>query len=167
MSYRLKDRSKTPHKGFIWIDPKTTMLIEARNYPNWLSAAIDHRVGMGLPIPDPAEMEDQLCGRYDEKTRQQYCNFVDGVEASPILGVGGTLKTMLAAIGISACWGCIDLARRMDDWGPDGCEENMPEIVKIMQQNADRRNWARFVPFKEQGSELLVHIAIVKVRDRS
>lgn len=166
-TYRLKDKRRTPHKGFIWIDPITTYMIDARNYTTWLSLAIEHRSGMMLAIPTPEEMECQLCERFSEETRKQYCELVDGTEIKPILGVGGTLKSMLAAIGISACWSCIDMAGKMDAWGPDGCEEHMDEIVQIMQENAGKRDWYRFLPFKEAGSEMLVRMAIKKVRDRS
>lgn len=165
MSYRLKNKEKCPPHGFQWIDPVTTMLIEARNHGNWLSKAIEHRQGMLLAMPLVEEMEDQICGRMDDHTRKQYCTYVDGNQVSPILGVGGVLKSMLAAIGVHACWGCIDLARKMDEWGPDGCEEHMTEIVQTMQHNAEKRNWYKYVPFKEQGSELLVRIAINKVRE--
>lgn len=164
--YRLRDKNRTPPKGFVWVDPITTFPVEARSYSNWRSMAIDHRSANAQAIPSEEEMEDQLCRRYDAETRQRICVLCDGTSIQPILGVGGTLKAMLAAIGISACWSCIDTAAQMDKWGPDGCEEHMGEIVAVMNANAARKNWLRFVPFKEAGAEMLVQLAIKKVRDR-
>lgn len=165
--YRLIDRGKTPPQGFLWIDPITTQAAEARNYANWVARGAEIRSANGNPIPSEAEMEDQLCRRYDEKTRQHYCQSYDGDQPQQNLGVGSTLKTMLAAIGVNACWGCINLAKRMDDWGPDGCEEHMAEILEIMEDNAKKKNWLKFLPFKQLGSRIMVQIAIDKVREQS
>lgn len=164
--WRLIDRSKTPPRGFQWIDPITTFMVSARNHANWMADAAEHRVGNRNPIPSPEEMEDQYCNRLDPKTKLQYCQQFDGNELVKSLGVGSTLKMMLANIGVSACWGCINLANRMDGWGPDGCEEHMTEILEIMDQNAQKRDWYRFVPFKEQGSRMLVNHAIKRVREQ-
>lgn len=164
--YRLIDRSKTPPRGFIWIDPITTLQIEARNYANWRAKACEHRAGNAYPVPSEEEMEDQLCDRFDPKTRQRICQQYEDTGPVKALGVGGTLKDLLARIGVNACWGCINLAKKMDDWGPEGCEEHMAEIVETMNDNASKRNWYKFVPFKEAGSELLVRFAINTVRER-
>jgi len=163
--YRLIDRSKTPPKGFLWVDSFTTQAAEARNYANWRAQAIEIRVANGNPIPTEEEMEDQMCGRYLPEIRKNFCESYDAQGTVQNYGVGSTLKSMLASIGISACWGCINLAKKMDDWGPDGCEEHMEEIVATMNENASKRNWYKFVPFAEKGSELLVRLAIKRVRD--
>ncbi len=164
MPWKLKDPKSTPPKGFLYIYPITTMAIDARNIDNWLTLATDHRVANALPLPELKEMEDQLCGRYDEKTRTQICIEYDDNGPVVRLGVGGTLKKMLATVGVSACWGCANLANRMDAWGPDGCEEHMPEIVEGMSENAMKSRWTRYIPFKEMGAEALVRLAIAKVR---
>jgi len=165
--FRLIQRNKTVPHGFIWIDPITTQEVSARNYPNWIAAATEVRVANGNPLPTEAEMEDQLCGRFDEKTRRSLCQEVNGDGVVKRLGVGSTLKDMLARIGISACWGCLNLAQRMDGWGPDGCEEHMEEILEAMDRNAQQRNWLKYLPFREAGSKLLVQAAINKVREQS
>lgn len=162
--WKLKNPSVTPPKGFLWVDPITNMEVHAQNIDNWLSQATDHRVANALPLVELDEMQDQLCRRYDEKTRQQVCAEYDGAGIVRRLGVGGTLKAMLAAVGISSCWGCTKLAERMDAWGPDGCEEHMGEIVATMSENANSNRWTRHLPFKQLGAEALVRIAIAGVR---
>jgi hypothetical protein len=164
---RLIHKNKTVPHGFVWIDPITTQEVSARNYPNWMAAATVIRVANGNPLPTEAEMEDQLCGRFDEKTRRRLCESYDDNGQVRNMGVGSTLKDMLARIGVKACWGCLNLAQRMDDWGPDECEAHMPEILEIMEDNAQKRNWMKLIPFREAGSKLLVQRAIKKVREQS
>lgn len=168
MSYRLKDRTrKPPRPGFSWIDPATTQLVEGPNYMTWRTNIIEVCVANGSEIATEDEVEDQLCGRFDAESRKEYCDCVDGDEVRPILGVGSILKGLFAKIGIHSCWSCVDWAKRMDAWGPDGCEANMAQIVSAIEENASKRNWARFIPFREQGAELMVRIAIRKVREQS
>ena len=164
--YRLKDPSKTPPKGFRFIDPETQFLVSARNHANWISQATDHRVANNLPLVSIEEMENQLCGAYDEKIRRDVCQECDVMGDVQRLGVGGTLKQMLASVGISSCWSCTNLAARMDVWGTDGCEEHMTEIVEMMNENAAQRKWTKYIPFKELGAEAIVRIAIRKVRNQ-
>lgn len=164
--FKIRDKNKTPPHGFTWVDPLTSFEINARSYPNWRSAALEHRGANNNPVPSEEEMDDQFCMRLSEKERERWCTFVDTDGPKPILGVGGVLKEMLAAIGISSCWSCVDTAGQMDRWGPDGCEEHMGEIVAIMERNANKKNWLRFIPFKQQGAELLVRRAISTVRER-
>ena len=165
--WRLKNQQNTPPKGFLWVDPITNMEVHAQNVANWLTIATDHRVANALPLPNLEEMEHQLCGRYDERTRQQVCQEYDASGVIKRLGVGSTLKGMLAAVGVSACWGCTKLAERMDTWGPDGCEENMAEIVATMSENANSNRWTRYLPFKQLGAEALVRIAIAKAKEQA
>lgn len=165
MSYRLKDKNKKPPRpGFAWIDPDTSQMVDGPNYMAWRNNAIEERTANGLSISSEEEMEDQLCAHLSPEVRAQICVQMEDGQPEPILGVGATLKRTLARIGIHACFSCMDLAGRMDKWGPDGCEEHMGEIVGIMQENANRKNWLRFLPWKEQGAEMLVRHAIAKVR---
>lgn len=166
-SFRLRHTANTPPKGFRWIDPITLMEVTAQNYANWTGQAADHRVANALPLAEPLEMEAQLCAGLSEKTRREWCMEYDESGAVVRLGVGGTLKSMFASFGISACFGCLNLAGRMDAWGPDGCEEHMEEIVGIIEENASQKNWARFIPFKAIGARAAVLLAIRKVRERS
>lgn len=109
-------------------------------------------------------MEHQLCESYDAQTRINVCLQDDGYVPKPG-GPGTILKNRLQGFGIKACWGCLDLAGKMDAWGPEGCEENMQYIVDAMQANADQRKWMRFVPFKEMGCRALVEWAITEARN--
>lgn len=162
--FKLRNPQATPPRGFKWIDPITGYVVTARNHANWISQASDHRVANGLGIPNAAEMEDQLCRNYDDRVRSQACIEYDENGVVTRRGPGSILKEILHGFGIQACWGCLDLAAKMDAWGPDGCEENMTYIVEAMQQNAEHRKWTRFVPFKEIGSTALVKLAIAKAR---
>lgn len=163
--YKLIHRNVTVPHGFKWIDPMTMQEVTARNYPNWRAQAIEIRVANQLPLPTEEEMEDQLCSQYDEKTRRRLCSEYDPDGVVKIQGVGSTLKEILARIGVSACFGCMNLAKRMDDWGPAGCEEHMEEILEAMEQNAQKRNWMKLIPFRETGSRWLVNLAIRVVRE--
>lgn len=161
---RLRDRSKTPPKGFKFSDPITGNVVYARNHANWTSQTGEQRVGNGLAIPLVEDMEDQLCQGFDPLTKKDFCEEYDA--NGPIFrkGPGSILKDMLHGFGIQACWGCLDLAAKMDQWGPDGCEENLAYVVEVMQQNAEHRKWTRFIPFREAGSLALVKLAISKSR---
>ncbi len=161
---RLKDRSKTPPKGFKFIDPMTGLVVYARNHANWTGQASDHRVANGLEIASVEEMEDQMCQGFEGSVRRDFCEEYDASGPVNRKGPGSILKDMLHAFGIQACWGCLDLAAKMDQWGPDGCEENMTYIVDAMQANAEHRKWTRFIPFKELGSAALVKLAISRSR---
>lgn len=165
---RLKDRSNTPPtppKGFKWTDPMTGNVIYARNHPNWLSHAAEQRVGNGLAIPSRDEMEDQMCGEFSPQTKRDLCEEYDANGPVNRKGSGSILKDTLHSFGIVACWGCLDLAAKMDQWGPDGCEENMTYIVEAMKANAEHRKWYRFVPFAALGIETMVKLAIHKSRN--
>src|SRR5574343_1279210 len=142
--YKLRDPNNTPPKGFTWIDPITTLRINTRNHSNWLTEATNHRSANALPIPDVGDMEDQLCRSYDDRTRSQVCMECDGSDEVKRLGVGGMLKSMLANVGIAACWSCTKIAEKMDSWGPDGCERNMPEIVETMKENSIQSKWTKY-----------------------
>lgn len=162
--YKLRNRADTPPGGFSWTDPVTMQFINARNFSNWITQANALRVANRQELPTEQEMEDQLCSSYDPKTRAQVCLEVDGNELNPILGVGGELKRLLAACGVKACWSCVDMARQMDDWGPDECERRRTEIVAGMVERANSLNWWRFVPFKEKGTDTFLTIAIERAR---
>lgn len=163
--WRLRNRDKTPPKGFRWLDPLTNYEVTARNYANWMSAAEAHRVGNQLPMLDTAEMEDQVCGRLEGASLREYCEEVTADnQRVASRGVGDILKAMLSSIGIQACFGCQNLQHKMNSWGPDGCEEHMPEILEFMEENAQAKNWMRFIPFREAGSKALVKMAITKAR---
>lgn len=161
---RLKDRSVTPPKGFKWVDPTTGFVVYARNHANWKGQASEHRVVNGLAIASVEEMEDQMCRGFNPMTQRDFCEEYDANGPVNRKGPGSILRDTLHAFGIQACWGCLDLAEKMDSWGPDGCEENMTYIVNVMKANAEHRKWFRFVPFKDLGCESIVKLAIAKSR---
>jgi hypothetical protein len=78
-------------------------------------------------------------------------------EQDPI-GPGTILSQSLALIGITASptCGCKRKARQMNDWGPDGCDAHMPEILAGLREEAERRK----MPFVEPVARLLVQRAI-------
>lgn len=161
---RLKDRSATPPKGFKWVDPITGFTVYARNHANWKGQASEHRVANGLEIASVEEMEDQMCAGFGASTRKDFCEEYDANGPVNRKGPGSILKDMLHGFGIQACWGCLDLAAKMDQWGPDGCAEHMTYIVDAMKANAEHRKWFRFVPFASIGCEAIVMLAISKSR---
>lgn len=162
--FRLRSRANTPPGGFIWVDPISMQVAEARNHANWTDAANAIRVANRKELASVESMEDQLCGTYNEATRREYCVEVEGGSLNPVLGPGGELKRLLASFGIKACFSCVDVARQMDEWGPDECERRLPEIVVGMTERANHMNWIRFLPFKEIGAEQCVKTAIARSR---
>lgn len=78
-------------------------------------------------------------------------------------GPGTILKLLLAKCGITPGGGCKcnATARQMDREGVAWCEAHFEEIVAVMTEEANRRNWLRFVPFKALGAEGLVRTAIL------
>lgn len=165
----LIDKKRCPHKGFVWNDPITGRLINARSYANLTSEVTLHRVSNGIEAPPDQEIQDSVCRHllkeYGEQTMKSACIEAGIYEPKPG-GPGTILKERLQQFGINACWGCLDLASKMDAWGPDGCEENFTYIKNAMHANAEHRRWYRFVPFKEMGSEAIIRWAIAESRTR-
>jgi hypothetical protein len=60
------------------------------------------------------------------------------------MGVGQHLKQLLSCLGIrsSAACACNAYARRMDEWGPDGCVSRMQEILAWLEGQAKARKLA-------------------------
>lgn len=56
------------------------------------------------------------------------------------------------------CGSCADMARKMDQWGPDGCKEHMETILDRLDREAAKRNLS--VPFQRTVARLLVKQAI-------
>ena len=164
--YKVKNKSACPHKGFQWDDPSTGYQISARNYPNFIDQIVKHRVANSLVIPSNEEIEHAFCQKLDPKIRQETCQEYDENGPKKRRGPGSILKSSLRALGIDACMSCLDLAAKMDAWGPDGCEvpENFAYIVSVIRANAERKKWFRVLPFKEMGIEKSVQAAIFACR---
>lgn len=80
----------------------------------------------------------------------------------PTSGPGTELKKLLKTIGITATPTCSCNARaaQMDEWGPDVCEQKIPEIVDWLAGEAK----ARRLPFIRLAGEQVVKLAIRRAR---
>ena len=61
------------------------------------------------------------------------------------IGVGQEVKVILASLGfgVGNCR-CDELARKMDEWGPDGCDgEHREEIEKHLRDEAAKHQWVK------------------------
>lgn len=83
-------------------------------------------------------------------------------ETPPSGGPGTELSGMLARIGIHAApnCSCKAHARQMDEWGPDVCEQRLPEIIGWLERQAT----ARKLPFSRFVAEQVVRLAIRRAR---
>lgn len=80
----------------------------------------------------------------------------------PSGGPGTELSAMLSRIGITAkpTCSCKAHAKQMDEWGPDVCEQRMPEILGWLEHQAH----ARKLPFSRFVAEQVVRMAIRRAR---
>lgn len=165
------NKKACPHKGYVWNDPITGRQVTARSYANWISEITAHRVANALESPPAAEAEDSFCQylweKYGESVMKTACAPSD-LYVPRSGGPGTILKNRLQGFGINACFGCLDLAAKMDAWGPEGCEEmdNFNYIKGTINANAEQRRWFRFVPFKDMGIDALVRWVIDESRRR-
>jgi len=77
-------------------------------------------------------------------------------------GPGTELSNLLKKLGLSAVEGCKckGRAQKMDDWGPDICEDRINEIVGWMEEEArKRKKW-----FVRWPAKTVVLLAIKKAR---
>ena len=77
-------------------------------------------------------------------------------------GPGDELSKILKFFGISAVEGCKckGRARKMNEWGPDGCERRMDEIVGWLEEESVKRK----LPFLRWPARVLVSVAIRRSR---
>jgi hypothetical protein len=54
-------------------------------------------------------------------------------------GPGSQLIKIMDAAGVPHCRACLDLAAKMDAWGPEGCTERLDEIMDDILPRA--REW--------------------------
>jgi hypothetical protein len=88
---------------------------------------------------------------------------VAGIPVVTEAGPGTELKKLLKNwLGITASPNCAcnARARQMDQWGPDLCEQNLPEIVGWLEEQARARN----LPFVRFAGEQAVKMAIRRAR---
>jgi hypothetical protein len=83
-------------------------------------------------------------------------------KGKPGIGPGSQLSHMLSRLRIKALEGCSCKARskKMDQWGPDGCEEHLDEIVGWLHEEARKRK----LLFLRWPAKTLVRVAIHKAR---
>lgn len=76
----------------------------------------------------------------------------------PPSGPGTELKRLLRwlFLGTTLGCGCNAMATKMNQWGPDGCRENMDAILDHMAKEAKKRK----LPFIRVGARRLVLLAI-------
>jgi len=128
-----------------------------------------------------AETNDQACQVCSSCHRPQSLNFVTASMAIRALPkplpaehryllakldpstVGTELEKLISwfpAIGRRKCKRCTSLKTKLNQWGPDKCEENMEYIVKKMKITAIRKG----IPFSEFAVRALVKKAIRNAR---
>lgn len=80
-------------------------------------------------------------------------------------GPGTELKALLKTIGItsSPSCKCNAHARKMDEWGPDRCEREMPTIIDWLAEQARIRR----LPFFRIPAEQMVKLAIRRARKKA
>lgn len=77
-------------------------------------------------------------------------------------GPGDYLKQMFSWFFINArpeC-PCEEHARQMNEWGPDGCEENLSTIIGWLEKEAKERK----IAFSRKGARVLVKACIWAAR---
>jgi hypothetical protein len=82
---------------------------------------------------------------------------------TPVGGPGTELKSLIKTwlrIDASPNCSCSAHARQMDEWGPDVCEQRMPEILGWLERQAT----ARKLPFSRFVAEQVVRMAIRRAR---
>lgn len=77
-------------------------------------------------------------------------------------GPGTELTKILETLGLGYLEGCKckQRARQMDEWGPDGCLQNLSTIVGWLEEEAKNRK----LPFIRWGARTLVLVAIRRAR---
>lgn len=95
-------------------------------------------------------------------------DFAPAVPPPPARGEGpGTelkalLRDWLGIVASPNC-SCNARARQMDEWGPDRCEQNLPEIVSWLEEQAKSRG----LPFVRFAGEQAVKLAIRRARKKA
>ena len=76
--------------------------------------------------------------------------------------VGDILKASIEWFNIreDGCETCLDHVRQMNEWGPDGCAENLETIVGWLKESAEKRG----LPFSRWVALLAVKRAIRQAR---
>lgn len=84
-------------------------------------------------------------------------------------GVGTCLERKLKRLGFkhTPTCGCLDMAVKMNQWGPDGCSERIDEILAHMRVSAadptvNPRGW----PFVEMMARTMVYLCICECRKK-
>ena len=79
------------------------------------------------------------------------------------IGPGTELKLLLKRMGlVSRGCKCEERAKRMDEWGPNGCLANMTTILGWVAEAAKKR----YLPFSKTVATILVKRAIKRAREK-
>ena len=163
MKYKLRNFNDVPNQGYIWKDPDTKVVITASNYYLFLGRIKDHRFANGYPSLTDEEIENCYCedNFVDAETGKLVgTTCLQSSSAFVAKGVGSVLEDLMGVMGIVPCWGCLSLANKMNKLGIDGCKENIDSIVSEIEENANKREWFKILPFKKIGIKALVLKAI-------
>ena len=68
------------------------------------------------------------------------------IEAKTMSGPGTELKALIPNLFKKKGCGCNDYAKKMDAWGPDGCEQRFDSIVAHLMQQAKQHLATRLIP---------------------
>lgn len=117
---------------------------------------------------DGDSLKCRVCGRSvrwaGAKPPVAVCRTPPAPPPQPTLGVGGHFKKLLSGwpfrITATPNCSCNAHARQMDEWGPDGCEQRMAEILEWLESQAK----ARKLIFVRFAAEQMVRLAIRRAR---
>ena len=75
-----------------------------------------------------------------------YCNYIEDGKPAPVL-MGRELKRLIAKLGFDAakCFTCGGLARKMNEWGIEGCREHGEEIIEHLRKAYAAISWAEWL----------------------
>lgn len=71
----------------------------------------------------------RLCGPRKQRLKAIRENRTERPSRESQSGPGSQLIRIMEEAGVPHCQACLDLAAKMDAWGPDGCTERLDEIM--------------------------------------
>lgn len=108
------------------------------------------------------ESYDALVEKYAEKSQEPSQPEKWKSPGGPGTELKALLKDWLGIVASPNC-SCNARARTMDEWGPDVCEERIPEIVGWLEEQARGRK----LPFVRFAAEQAVKMAIRRARKKA
>ena len=118
--------------------------------------------GYTLEEVDPCIIKREGNTLWVDEHHEKYPHSKADTKPDPNGGPGTELHKLLKKLGLAPVEGCKckGRARKMDEWGPDICEDRINEIVGWMKEEAvKRKKW-----FVRWPAKTIVHLAIHKAR---